>query len=191
MLCTAYASAMTALVIFLTIQNWGISDQLRQRNTIIASWFPLTLVGLLVLAAVQSRRKSQSEHFERMLKELKHDENHAEQLGKYDFETFSQADQRIAMINERIELRLGLFVGGRNKITLFSALAIALTLIPFKLVDIGWWMLPLVLATSLAAGFSIAALRLQQVSDHLSYERDLIALAIRRRTRSQEEKEVS
>lgn len=142
------------------------------------TWLTLDIVSIaLDLVNLGTRT------FERRKAEIKYDFDCASDLLVYDLNTLQAVDKWLSLKIERMKMRLGIFLGGSDKVAIF-ALAGTGWSVWHNLPDGAWlWEKRIYLyAVALPAGMAIGGVMMNWLIKKLAYQRDLLALAIQYKT---------
>jgi hypothetical protein len=115
--------------------------------------------------------------------ELEHDMRGAEQLLQFDLAALQFADKWLSLRIERMKLRMGIFVGGSDKVAIFALAGTGWT---------AWHNLPTfgsswrdnvyLYPLAFLAGLAIGGMCINSLIKKLSYQRDLLTIAIQRKS---------
>lgn len=123
--------------------------------------------------------------FERRKSELKYDFGAASDLLAYELDTLQAVDKWLSLKIERMKMRLGLFLGGSDKVAIFALVSTGWS-IWHNLPDSTWaWEKRIYLyAIGMLSGMAVGGVMMNWLIKKLTYQRDLLALAIQHKTRN-------
>jgi hypothetical protein len=120
--------------------------------------------------------------YERGKLALSHDFRNAEELVDFELPVLQLADKWLLLHIERMKLRLGIFLGGSDKVAIFALAGTGWTAWHnLRTIGSSWEDTLYTCALAFLAGLAIGGMLMNSLIKKLSYQRDLLAIAIQRK----------
>ena len=117
--------------------------------------------------------------YQRRTREIEHDLGHIEGLAGFDLAVLKLTDKWLALKIERMRMRIGNYLGGSDKVALFALVSAGWAVWKnFPQSSLSWQGQAYLVGLSMLVGLAVGGMLVNRVIRQLTYQRDLLALAM-------------
>jgi hypothetical protein len=132
-----------------------------------------------IIPTLITLRNLHNDAFRCLLLEIHHDNDHVSRLKKFDKQNLELAQQWLTIKIERLKNRIGLFLGGSDKIALLALVGMGWAAVKeFPTSDTTWRHDAFLYGSAFILGLSLGGILLNILIQRYLYQKDLLALSL-------------
>jgi hypothetical protein len=151
------------------VQNIGLLEILAAVSWMIVDIVPAAVSVIRFDTYAYRRRK----------REVEHDFGHLGALAVFDLKVLQLTDKWLALKIERMKMRIGNYLGGSDKVAVFALVSAGWTVWKnFPQSNLSWQAQAYLVGLAMLVGLAVGGMLVNRAIRQLSYQRDLLALAM-------------